>query len=375
MEVLQKRFLLVHLASNGDCLMATTIARQIKSDFPDSHLTWAIGSKCRQVIDLNPYIDAIWEVPVGPNDSPYDDLWRQVKQDAEQRKSAGEFDDVFYTQIYPDNLSHFDGTTRSTTFSGYPYPVTVPVSPSLVLSAAEIGRVRLFSEKHQLSGFRQVLLFECSPSSQQSFMNLDLAIRIAERVVALVDDVIIIISTHKAITSTHKRIIDGSALSYRENAELSKYCTFLIGCSSGITWLLTSEWAKKLPTLQLLSQSSVWYSFASVAYDHQYFKLPADHIFETDCQDEEGITDLIVSYIQHGHFAGAKPYRFQPSVSQIYHLFANVVRDKPIIDSVIRQFKKRNPEVHFVEWKFWGLKMKAGIRLYINRFRRGLHHE
>jgi len=371
MEIRRKRFLLVHLASNGDCLMATTIARQIKSDFPNSHLTWAIGSKCRQVIELNPYIDTIWEVPVGPNDSPYDDLWRQVKQDAELRKSAGEFDDVFYTQIYPDNLDRFDGTTRSTTFAGYPHPVTVPVSPILVLSDAEIERVRLFSEKYRLSSFRHVLLFECSPSSQQSFMNLDLAIRISERVVAQVEDVIIIISTHKEIPLTHKRIIDGSSLTYRENAELSKYCSFLVGCSSGITWLLTSEWAKKLPTLQLLSQSSVWFSFASVKYDHQYFKLPAEHIFETDCQDEGGITDLITSYIRHGHFAGAQPHPFQPSVSQIYHLFANVVRDKPIINSVIRQFKKRNPEVHFVEWKFLGFKMKAKIRSYINRFRAG----
>ena len=58
----RERILLVHLIANGDCLMATTVARQIKTDFPGSHLTWAIGYKCRHVIDNNPYVDEIWSV-------------------------------------------------------------------------------------------------------------------------------------------------------------------------------------------------------------------------------------------------------------------------------------------------------------------------
>jgi hypothetical protein len=59
----QQRILLGHLASFGDCLYATTIARQIKNDYPDCHLTWAIGSKYHSVIDENPYVDEKWIFP------------------------------------------------------------------------------------------------------------------------------------------------------------------------------------------------------------------------------------------------------------------------------------------------------------------------
>jgi ADP-heptose:LPS heptosyltransferase len=58
------RILLGQLGSNGDCLYATILARQIKKDVPDCHLTWAISSLCRPMIEHNPDVDEIWEVPV-----------------------------------------------------------------------------------------------------------------------------------------------------------------------------------------------------------------------------------------------------------------------------------------------------------------------
>ena len=58
------RILLGQLGSNGDCLYATILARQIKHDFPDCHLTWAISSLCRPMIEQNPDVEKIWEVPV-----------------------------------------------------------------------------------------------------------------------------------------------------------------------------------------------------------------------------------------------------------------------------------------------------------------------
>ena len=57
------RILLGHLISNGDCLYATAIAQQIKRDFPGSHLTWAVSSFCRKIIEENPFVDEIWEIP------------------------------------------------------------------------------------------------------------------------------------------------------------------------------------------------------------------------------------------------------------------------------------------------------------------------
>ena len=60
----RKRFLIGQLGSFGDCLFATTVARQIKNDYPDCHLTWAVGSIYRSILDGNPYIDDIWEFPL-----------------------------------------------------------------------------------------------------------------------------------------------------------------------------------------------------------------------------------------------------------------------------------------------------------------------
>ncbi len=62
-----KKILLGQLGRRGDCLYATAVARQIKEDFPVCHLTWAISSMCRPVIDNNPYVDKIWELPLKNN--------------------------------------------------------------------------------------------------------------------------------------------------------------------------------------------------------------------------------------------------------------------------------------------------------------------
>ena len=50
---------MVQLYSNGDCLYATTVARQIKNDYPDCHITWAIASFCKDIINLNPFVDDV----------------------------------------------------------------------------------------------------------------------------------------------------------------------------------------------------------------------------------------------------------------------------------------------------------------------------
>ena len=51
-----KKILLVQLYSNGDCLYATAVARQIKQDFPGCHLTWVIAGVYKNIIAQNPYL-------------------------------------------------------------------------------------------------------------------------------------------------------------------------------------------------------------------------------------------------------------------------------------------------------------------------------
>ena len=295
-----KRFLIVHLIANGDCLMMTTIAKQIKFDNPNCHLTWAISYKCKQVIENNPHVDSIWEVAHDPNENLIvrNGFWDKLKQEAEERKAKGEFDEIIYSQLQPDNIHNFDGTTRSSTFRAYPQPITVDVTPVMNLYDYEVDHVKDFATKHNLNSYKHVVLCECTPGSGQSSMNLSLMLQIAGSIVQERKDIIFIISTHLKIDSSFEdRIVDASTLSYRENAELSKYCTLLIGCSSGITWLLTSSWAKKINTVQFLQNGELPFSFASLAYDLAYWDLPTNHVLETDASEIGAMQNIILDAI------------------------------------------------------------------------------
>jgi hypothetical protein len=133
-------------------------------------------------------------------------------------------------------------------------------------------------------------------------------------------------------------------LTFRENAELSKYCTLLLGCSSGITWLLTSNWAKKIPTIQFLGRDPCWHSFASVRYDHQFWGLPTDHILETDQNSIGDVVALVLKVLEQGNFAGIPDAGFMPSIEQIYGLY-EVTRDRLDTHRVLANFLERNPRV------------------------------
>jgi hypothetical protein len=324
--------------------MATTIARQIKEDYPGCHLTWAISFKCKQVIENNPFVDQIWSVEHGPEEQTNAGVWHRTRAQAEAKLVAGEIDRAFFTQIVPDNLNNFDGTTRSTTFRNYPGRITVPVDPIMRLRDDEIARVTDFARRHDLGRYKHIVLFEAAPGSNQSPLSPDLARRVAARVIAARQDTAFVISSHLSFTSESPAIIDASVLSYRENAELSKYCTFLAGASSGITWLTTSSAAKRLPTIQFLRQSPRWYSFASVKYDHEHFGLDTKGILETTLEREDEIADAIQRYLAQGTFDGIRAHTFRPSLEQIYDQ-REMMGDVVDVRRVLANFKARNPSV------------------------------
>jgi len=274
------RILLGQLASNGDCLYATTVARQIKHDYPGCHLTWAIGSMYRHVLDNNPDVDEIWEIPLS-NISDIFDTWQRFEAQALERKKIGDFDEIFLTQMYPNNMHNFDRTIRSAIFRAYSKPITVSIAPVIYLSSDEIERVSYFAKAYNLSNSSNVILFECSPKSGQSFVNPEFALKVSQKLLEQFPDLKIILSSNIPIKSDNEGIIDGSILSFRENAELTKYCSLMIGCSSGISWLSTSTWAKPLPMVQLIKKERMHASFTR---DHQYHGLPTDQIIEmTEC--------------------------------------------------------------------------------------------
>lgn len=283
-----KRILLVELCANGDCLYATAIAKQIKEDYPGCHLTWAIAGFCKDIISGNPHVDDIMEV----NDAPKNDLaaFRRFKKRVFRQKATGKWDEVFITQVIDDNTAYYDGCIRSATLRGYGKEISVPVTPILRISEEEKQHVRAFVERNKLSKYKHVILFEFSPLSGQAKITKQDAIAVAEHLVNN-NDVAVILSSGDKVHHPDSRIVDGSILSIRETAELTHYCNFLIGCSSGITWVSTSDAARTLPMVQLLVPDSIYLN--SVARDFKRQGLDDSGVIELTNHEIKNIVDCI----------------------------------------------------------------------------------
>jgi ADP-heptose:LPS heptosyltransferase len=314
------RILLGQLISNGDCLYATAVARQIKQDFPGCHLTWAVSSLCRRMVEENPFVDAIWEVPLA--NWAYELLpanWSLFVDEALQRYEEGAYDFIFFTQIYPGNPHHFEGTVRPGIFLGYPGKITVPLQPSLVLRIEEMERVNRFAEQHRLQEFEQVILFESSSKSGQTHITPEFALQAAEKITSKSSGKhAVILSSQHAVPRIREGIIDGSVLTLREMAELTKHCTLLIGCSSGISTVATSTWAKSLPMIQMLTKRCAM--FASLSHDYLYFGLPAAHVIEMFDADIERLVHCFDSFLQKGWAETRGRYHEEPPNTFDYYL-------------------------------------------------------
>ena len=317
-----RKILLGQLGRRGDCLYATTVARQIKHDYPDCNLTWAISSIYRSVIDHNPFVDNVWELQQYENDS-VNDVWERFEHEAWKRKNNGEYDEVFLTQVHPGNYQNFDGTTRSSLFRGYPHPITVPINPVICLSENEVSDVWHFMTEHQVTNSDTVILFEAASTSGQSFVTPEFAILTAERVLQKNPKIKFIISSNRQIDNIHPHIIDGSTLTFRQNAEVTKYCTLLVGCSSGISWLSTSDWAKPLPQIQLLAGRTRM--FASMFHDAKYFNLPTDNFIELVDVPPGEAAEIVLLSVRDGfaktfsRYQTTIPVKFDFYFSQIYN--------------------------------------------------------
>lgn len=298
------KILLVQLAANGDCLLVTPIARQIKEvDYPGCHLTWMIGTRHKQVLLNNPYIDEIIDVPIS---SAEDRKKIPVFLD-DLKKKGFFFDKIVVTDLIADNYKYFYCTLRTSFFRTYGKPLTVSPEPVISLLPEEVERVADFARKHGLTdGGCYPVLFECSPLSCQSTMNVEKAIKISRRVIASYPQVKFILSTKDKLPDADDHIIDGSVLSWRENAELTKYCKLLVGCSSGITWLNMSDWAAKIPTVQSISNNFMDGVISpSLEIDLMYLGLSTEKVIEFVDPEDEKLIDCICWVIKDS-FAGAK---------------------------------------------------------------------
>lgn len=321
---LRKKIVLVHLFSNGDCLYATTIARQIKIDYPGCELTWAISESCKAIINNNPFVDVIKVVPNIPKNSL--SAFRNVKQKFHEEQTQGIWDKVFITQNMDQNQALYDGCIRFGILNAYPNPITVDTTPVLRLTDSEKERVRSFVEQYSLESFRHKIIFEFAPQSGQFPISLEFAILLAEELVQNTEVAIIMSSANK-INHPSRNIIDGSQLTLRETAGLSFFCTHMIGCSSGISWAITSDAAKMLPMIQLVDPSASWIN--PVSRDFERRKLSTSNIIDIITLDKTYIKKCVYLGIESFDAARTKyhqeiPLSFKTSRAIVYNLLCQL---------------------------------------------------
>lgn len=319
MNDIAQKILFVQLYSNGDCLYATTVARQIKHDHPGCNLTWAIATFCKGIIANNPYVDNVMEIDIRKDDV---NAFRKLRKEFYVLKQEGRFDKIFITHLMDTNLACYDGSIRSAIFRAYPNPITVSVQPVLKLYEHETNKASAFAEEHQLENYKHIILFEFAPRSKQLHITKELAISISEKL-ATNKDVAVILSSANTIEHSFKNIIDGSPLTFRETAAVTHYCTMLLGCSSGITWISTSDAAKQLPMVQLINPDGAWLN--PVSGDFKRFGLDTDALIELTDINEREIVDCVNAAMIN--FSAAKekynkqiPVNFKTSRKIVYNL-------------------------------------------------------
>jgi hypothetical protein len=286
------RILLGMLASNGDCLYATAIARQIKVDFPGCHLTWAIGSLSGSILTNNSDVDEVWVLPQTSWEDMEND-WNLFEIEARRLADAGQFDYVFLTQIAPARFANYDGTIRPSIFRNYGRPVTVPIDVTINLTEQEKYEVDNWFAANPAADASQVVLFECSSRSGQSFMTKEIALQMAHRITEARSKTVAIISTHEKLPIEHPRIVHGGALSIRQTTRLTDYVDLFVGCGSGVTVAATAGVAKPaLPNIQILSRSTSVY--ASFRHDFAYFGKATGNFLELTAEDPDHLSKVVL---------------------------------------------------------------------------------
>ena len=301
--------LLVQLGSNGDCLFVTTIAKQIKEvDYPGSILTWMIGSNCSHIIENNHFIDKKIIVPI----KDINDLWFKRNNINDTLKNETEnyhFDKIIITDFTIQNSILRYGTTRSTLFRSYNHRISISPEPQIFLYKKEIENVLQFCKINSINKCENIILFECSPQSGQSNINIERAIKIAELLTKNNKSIKILVSSNNAFFHESDRIIDASCLTFRENAELFNYCNLFIGCSSGLTWLATSNWSKKIPMIQTISPHFKNYIIpASVKTDFKYLGLNHNHVIELYNPSDILIANCVDNFYKNGLLSTRKKF-------------------------------------------------------------------
>lgn len=267
MDMKKQKIALLHLFANGDCLLATTVAKQIRNDNPNCTLEWIISKKCSSIIINNPDIDIVTEIEIieGVN---IDEIFERELKLVRDKKQRGEYDQVFVTQILKDYFCFYDGIVSSSIYKSFGNPITVDTTPVLINTSDEKKNAKIFSYEKNLKKYNNIVLFECAPKSNQIHFTKEIIYNICKEILKE-KNTCIILSAPTAFNFDEDTIIDGNVLSIRETVALTHYCTLLLGCSSGITWACTSTGAKKIPQIQILDSKAYIFNPLSINFKKQ----------------------------------------------------------------------------------------------------------
>lgn len=320
---MNQRILMILIGSMGDCLIGTAIARQIKEvDYPGCHLTWMIGDRFKDVLKNNVHVDEVIEVPLSYTNESISKMLNQAGSLVKEQEDKGKsFDKIFHFSLtekegrrYAINYGSIRSGHFRTYHEVYGHKVTGSPDPVINLTKEEVGNVTKFIKKYKLDekGVYPII-FESNPKSKQSNMTFKRATSLANRLTRKYPNVRCILSAKEPFESKNPHIIDGSALSYRENAELINHCKLFVGSNSGITWLNTSTWSKKIPMIQdVIGDDATTLSISfSVELDFKILGLPTENLIEIKNTDENRLYDCICTAIDKG-FSVAK-YKYPES--------------------------------------------------------------
>ena len=292
-----KRILLGQLNANGDCIYATILAHQLRNDNPGAHITWAISDRCASLLNNNPHIDEVWQIPSPGLDMP-ELMWRVFEREAVRRYLEREYDEILLSQVSPENYQNFDGTVRPSILRALGRPITVPIENVVCVTEEEAVSVEAFVRERGIMDFEHRILFECSSRSGQSFITPHLAQEIAARLYRILPDATVIYTTSEPMQLRDSRSRYAGHLSLREIARLTHACSVFVGAGSGCTVLATSSAAKKLPSILLLRDDTSM--FASFAQDFEYFGIRHPGFVEVTDKNPSHIAACIALVCREG---------------------------------------------------------------------------
>ena len=287
------------LNNNGDILYATPIAKQIKQyDFPGCHLTWIVAEQCIDILKGNEYIDKLDVVSLNRINEIYEGKWATIEMLYKSKLNRGEYDKLFILQPFDRNYLKYKSCIRRMILDSYPYSINVPLKPLLRLSTQEKLNVHAFIKGNEIENYQNRILYEFAPSSGQANISTEEVLNIAAQIVKMNSSTCVILSSNQDLEIVDEHVFSAKSLTFKENSELINYCTLLLGCSSGISWLSTSDYCKAIPTIQFLNYKVPW--FNSLKFDFKINNISIENVIELYNFDKEIIVRAVDCFLKYG---------------------------------------------------------------------------